>query len=124
MFETKDGYKLKLQTMKLFGSKKNILHKIKKKRKLPSLEVVELVLVQCNLAGNQYQQNSELSYSFIPNKSYAYLFNIKPGNLVFLKTYNTEFDDIIITFTDQSGRQNGRLLEIENKVNFTLLINT
>ena len=63
------------------------------------------------------------TYTFIPNKSYAYLFNIKPGNLVFLKTYNTEFDDIIITFTDQSGRQNGRLLEIEDKVNFTLLIN-
>ena len=58
MFETKDGYKLKLQTMKLSGSKKNILHNIKN-RKLSSFEVVELVLVQCNLAGNQYQQNSE-----------------------------------------------------------------
>ena len=30
-----------------------------------------------------------------------------------MKTYNTEFDEIIITFMDQ----NGRLLEIENKVN-------
>ena len=30
-----------------------------------------------------------------------------------MKTYNTEFDEIIITFTDQ----NGRLLEIENKIN-------
>ena len=35
------------------------------------------------------------------------------------KVYNTEFDDIIITLTDQ----NGRLLEIEDKVNLTLLIN-
>ena len=35
-----------------------------------------------------------------------------------LKTYNTEFDDNT-TFTNQ----NGRLLEIEDKVNFTLLIN-
>ena len=40
-------------------------------------------------------------------------------NLVFLKTYNnTEFDEII-TFTDL----NGRLLEIEDKFNLTLLIN-
>ena len=39
--------------------------------------------------------------------------------LVFLKTYNTEFDGIIITFMDQSGRP----LEIEIKVNLTLLIN-
>ena len=35
------------------------------------------------------------------------------------KTYNTEFDKIIITFTDQNGRQ----LETENKVHLTMLIN-
>ena len=38
---------------------------------------------------------------------------------MFLKTYNTEFDEIVMTFTDQ----NVRPLEIENKVNLTLLIN-
>ena len=81
--------------------------------------IVEEVLVQCNLADNQYQQKSEVLYTFIPNKSYAYLLNVEPSNLVFLKTYNTEFDEIIITFTDQ----NGRLLEIEYKVSLTLLIN-
>ena len=37
---------------------------------------------------------------------------------MFLKTYNTGFDDNIITFIDQ----NGRPLEIEEKVNLTLLI--
>ena len=36
-----------------------------------------------------------------------------------MKTHNTEFQEIVITFTDQ----NGRLLEIEHKVNLTLLIN-
>ena len=55
----------------------------------------------------------------MPNKYYDYLFNVEPSNLVFLKTYNTEFDEITITFMDQ----NGRLLEIEGKVNLTLLIN-
>ena len=45
--------------------------------------------------------------------------NVETSNLVFLKTYNTEFDEIIIKFTDQ----NGRPLEIEDKVNLTLLIN-
>ena len=34
-------------------------------------------------------------------------------------TYNTEFHKIIITFMDQ----NGRPLEIEDKVNLTLLVN-
>ena len=54
----------------------------------------------------------------MPNKSYAYLLNVEPHELVFLKTYTTESDEIIIT-TDQ----NGRPLEIEDKVNLTLLIN-
>ena len=53
------------------------------------------------------------------NKFYAYLLNVEPSNLVFLKTYNTEFDEIIIPFMDQ----NARPLEIEYKVNLTLLVN-
>ena len=76
-----------------------------------------VVLVQCNLVDNQYQENSEI-YTFMPNKSYGYLLNVKPSNLVFLKTYNTESDDVKITFTDQ----NGRPLEVEDKVNLVLLI--
>ena len=36
---------------------------------------------------------------------------------MFSKTYNTEFDEVIVTFTDQ----NGKLLEIEVQVNLTLL---
>ena len=47
------------------------------------------------------------------------MLNVEQSNLVFLKTDVTKFDEIIITFTDQ----NGRLLEIEDKVNLTLLIN-
>ena len=86
---------------------------------VPSLEVVEVVLVLCNLVNDQYQQKSEVLYFFTPNKSYAYLLNVEPCNLMFLKTYNTEFDEIVITFTDQ----NGRPLEIEDKVNLTLGIN-
>ena len=58
-------------------------------------------------------------YTFTPNKSYIYLLNLKRRNLVFLETYNTEFNDIKITFTDR----NGRLLEIQDKSNLMLLIN-
>ena len=47
------------------------------------------------------------------------MLNFEPSIAVFLKTYNSEFDEIIIAFNDQ----NGRLLEIEDKVNLTLLIN-
>ena len=41
----------------------------------------------------------------------AYLLNVEPCNSVFVKTYTTEFDDVILTFT----YQNARPLEIEDK---------
>ena len=47
------------------------------------------------------------------------MLNVQPSNLVFLKTYNIEFDGIIITFMDKNG---GRL-EIKDKVKLTVLIN-
>ena len=45
------------------------------------------------------------------------LLSVEPSKLVFLKTSYTEFDKIIITFTDQ----NRRLSEIEDKLKLTLL---
>ena len=53
------------------------------------------------------------------NKSHAYLLNVETSSLVFLKTYNTEFDYITITFTVQ----NGRPLEVEGKSWFDVLVN-
>ena len=55
----------------------------------------------------------------MPNKYCDYLWNVEPSNLAFLKTCKIEFDEINIRITDQ----NSTSLEIENKVNFTLLIN-
>ena len=63
--------------------------------------MVEVVLVQCNLVHNQYQQKCELLNTFTTNKSYAYLLNVEQSSLVFLKTYNIEFDEIIITFRNR-----------------------
>ena len=101
----KDEYKLELQTsetMKLFGGTKKLLNKTKNGENVPSLEVAEVVFVPCNLAYNQYKQKFEVLFTFPPNKSYAYLLNVEPSNLVFLKTYNAEFDEIIIAFTGRS----------------------
>ena len=82
-------------------------------------QVVLVVLVQYNLVDNQYQQKSEVLYTFTLNKSSVYLLNVEVSNLVSLKTYTREFDEIIITFTDQ----NYRPLEIEDKTDLTLLVN-
>ena len=75
---------------------------------MPSFEVVEVVLVQCNLADNQ----SELLYTFTLNKSYAYLLNIESSNVVLLKTYEIECDELFINFIEQ----NRTPLEIEEKI--------
>ena len=56
----------------------------------------------------------------MPNKSFVYQLNDEPSNLVFLKTYNIEFNKtFIVTFTDQ----NRTPLVIEDKVNLTLITN-
>ena len=47
------------------------------------------------------------------------MLNVEPSHLLFSKIYDTEFDEIVITFVDQKSR----LLELEDKVNLTLLIN-
>ena len=60
-----------------------------------------------------------MSYTFTPNKSYGYLLDFKINNLVFLKRYNTDFDDITISFADQNSRR----LKIEDKGNLTLPVN-
>ena len=85
MVKLKYGYKLELQTpetMKLFGSKKKLIDQTKNGENIPSLDVVQVVLVQCNLIFNV----SEVLFTFTPDKSYAYFLNVEISNLVFLKT--------------------------------------
>ena len=99
----------------------NLIGKKKKNDKtIQSLEVFEVVLVQCNLVDNQYQQDPGVLYVFTPNTFYGHLLNVEPRNLVFLKTYNNMFDEIIIKFTNPSSRK----LERQDKTSFKLLVNT
>ena len=81
-------------------------------------EIVELVLVHCNLANNDYQQDSRILYTFVPNKPFGTLLEISPPNHIFLKTFNCEFQEIKVWFTDQYSKP----LEVEGKINLTLII--
>ena len=123
VFKIKSRYKLELlseETMKLFGSTKNIIDPDKNSENVPRLENVEVVLVHCNLVNNSYQQHSRVLFTFVPTKQYDKLISILPHSLVFLKTMNTEFSEIEVWFTDQ----NNNALEIEDNVNISLIINT
>ena len=64
------------------------------------LEITEVVLVHFNIVNNDYQQNSIVLYTFVPNKSFGILLNISPKNFIFFKDFNSEFSNIEVCFTD------------------------
>ena len=120
-FKIKNGYSLELltkETMKLLGSTENKITKDKNGENVPHLEITEVVLVHCNMVSNDYQQDSRVLYTFVPNKSFGSLLDISPSNHIFLKTFNSEYDEIAIWFTDQ----NSKPLEIEDRINLTMVI--
>ena len=104
--------------MKLLGSTESKITREKDGENVPHLEVVELVLIHCNIVDNNYQQNSRILYTFVPNNPFGSLLEISPPNHVFLKTFNSEFYEIKVWFTDQ----NNNPLEVEDKINITLII--
>ena len=106
--------------MKLLGSSKKDIDQNKYEEIVPRLETVEVVLVHCNLVNNSYQQASKVLFTFVSNKLFGQLITITPHAPTILKTTNAEFSFIGIWFTDQ----NNRPLEIEDKLNITLIIGT
>ena len=72
--------------MKLLESTESKITKDKNGENVPHLEIVELVLVHCNLLNNDYQQDSRILYTYVPNKTFGSLSEISPANHVFLKT--------------------------------------
>ena len=53
--------------MKLLGSTESKMTNDKNGKNFPDLETVESVLVHCNLVNNDYQQDSRILYTFVPN---------------------------------------------------------
>ena len=120
-FKIKNGHYLEIltpETMKLLGSTESKITKDKNGENVPHLEITEVVLVHFNLVNNDYQQDSIMLYTFAPNKPFGSLLEIAPKNHIFLKTFNSEFQEIKIWFTDQTSKP----LEVENKINLTLII--
>ena len=104
--------------MKLLGSAENKITKDKNGENVPHLEITEVVLVHCNIVNNDYQQDSRVLYTFVPNKPFGSLLEISPTNHIFLKAFNSEFQDIGVWLTDQ----NSESLEIKDRINLTLVI--
>ena len=109
---------LKPETMKLIGNTKNKVTEDKNSENVPHLKIRKVVLVHCDIVNNNYQQDLKVLYTFVPNKPFGSLLEISPTNHIFLKTFNSEYDEIKVWFTDQ----NSKPLEIEDRINLTMLI--
>ena len=62
--------------MKLLGITESKITGEKNGENVPHLEVVGLVLIHCNIVNNNYQQNSRILYTLVPNKSFGSLLEI------------------------------------------------
>ena len=69
--------------MKLLGSTENKITKYQNDENVPHLEITEVVLVHCNIVNNDYQQDSRVLYTFVPNKPFGNLLEISPTNQIF-----------------------------------------
>ena len=70
------------------------------------------------MVNNDYQQDSRVLCTFVPNKLFGSLLEITPTNHIFLKTFNSEYNEIEVWLTDQ----NSQPLEIEDRINLTLIM--
>ena len=95
-----------------------VITKDKNSEDVPHLEINELVLVHCNFVNNDYQQDSRILYTFVPNKPFGNLLETSSTIHILLKTFNSEFQEIKVWFTNQTSK----LLEVEDKINLTLII--
>ena len=88
--------------MKLLGSTKNKITKDKNSENVPHLEITEVVLVHCNIGenvphlettkvvlvhcnivNNDYQKDSRVLYTFVPNTPFGSLLDITAINHIF-----------------------------------------
>ena len=65
---------------------------------VPHLEITERTLIHCNIVNNDCEQDSKVLYTFVPNKPFGQLLEISPTNIIFLKTFSSEFQTVEIWF--------------------------
>ena len=107
MFKIKTGCYLQLltpETLKLVRSDESRVTKNKNSQHVLNLKITELVLVHCNIANNNYEQNSSVLYTFVSNKSFGHLLDILPNIFIFLKTFDSKCSYIEVWFTVENSK--------------------
>ena len=68
--------------------------KDKNGKNVPYLEITEIILVHCNIVNVDYQQDSRVLYTFVPNKPFGSLLEIAQSNFILLEIFKSEFEEI------------------------------
>ena len=91
-FKIKTGNYLEIlapETMKILGSTKIKITKDKNGENVSQLELTEVILVNCNIFNNQYQQDSKVLRTVVTNKSFGQLLNISPSSRIYSETFHS-----------------------------------
>ena len=78
------------ETMKLLESTKTKITQDENYENVSHLEITEVVLVHINIVNNDYQQDSRVLYTFIPNRLFGQLLDISPKNFIIIKTLDSD----------------------------------
>ena len=105
--------------MKLLGSTKNKITNDENSENVPHFVITEVVLVHYNIVNNDYQQDSRVLYTFVPNKLFSQLLDFSTKKFIIFKKFVSVFSYIEVWFTDR----NSKPLELEDKIKITLVIN-
>ena len=109
-FKIKIRYYLELlthATIKLLGSTTSKINRNENSKNVFHLEVTEALLIHCNIGNSDDEQDLRALYTFVCNKLFSQLLDISPKSFIFLKTFNSEFSNTEVCFTDQHSKPLG-----------------
>ena len=86
-----------MELLKIIDSK---ITKNKNYENVPDMEINEAALVHCDIANSDYEQDSKVLSTFVPNKPFDQVLDISAKDFMFSKPSNSEFSYIKIWFTD------------------------
>ena len=91
--------------MKLLGNTKYKITKVGNEENILHLGITEVVIVDSNIANNDYQHDLRVLYIFFQNKPIGELLDISSRHVKFLQTFNSDFSYIQTWFTVQNSKQ-------------------
>ena len=117
-FRTELTWRLNLGTnlnswqLRLLKESEGIITKGKNVQNVPHLEIIQVVVVHCNIVSIWHQCDSLVFCTFFPNKSFAQLLSISAINHIYTATFCSELCSKV-WFTDQISWK-----RIQNKFGF------